>query len=152
MFARAKEEKLRGPMSSRHFKGRKRGPIKSHLFPFDLCKGSGMWQPRLADAGPPFLQARVSALGQLGANSISPGRKSLDSAATMGTCRGWRRGTMARQLLQLLGRAIILPACLPGVWRDGRGEPRRISHPPNFWERFRQWGFDSCWCAPPSLQ
>lgn len=31
----------------------------------------------------------------------------------MGTCRGWQRegwGTMGRQLLQLLGRAIILPS------------------------------------------
>lgn len=131
---------------------REKGPIKSHLFLFDLCKRSGMSQPRLADAGPPRPQARVSALGQLGANSISPSRKSLDSAATMGTCRGWRRegrGTMARQLLQLLGRAIILPARSRRLWR-GRGESSGVLVILRVLEALR-WGFNSCWCTT-SLQ
>lgn len=40
----------------------------------------------------------------------------------MGTCRGWPgegRGTMGTQLLQLLGKAIILPAQRRRPWRGG---------------------------------
>lgn len=56
----------------------------------------------------------------------------------MGTCRGWRRegwGTMGRQLLQLLGRAVILPAESRRALAGRRGELQRISHPPTFWKR-----------------
>jgi len=42
----------------------------------------------------------------------------------MATCRGWWRegwGTMGRQLLQLLGRAIILPAESSWLLQGGGG-------------------------------
>lgn len=52
---------------------------------------------------------------------------------------------MGRQLLQLLGRAIILPAESSRLLQGRRGELQRISHPSDFLEALR-WGFDSCWC------